>query len=153
MEKVDQKASVLINKDVTTEQIIKSVENLKKWAPSIEPFVSWMSGLPTETEVDLRKTCDLMDRMSEINPKTQHYGVFLFTPFPSPILGSLGPELSLLSLSMSGELEKSSISSRPWHSKKYADKLLDVSIVSIYAFYPHARINERGFCTELDMVC
>ncbi len=53
----------LINKDITTEQMISSVENLRKWAPSIEPFVSWLSGLPTETEDDLMKTCDLMDRM------------------------------------------------------------------------------------------
>jgi len=135
---------LLINKDVTTEQIIKSVENLKKWAPSIEPFVSWMCGLPTETEVDLRKTCNLMDQMSEINPKTQHYGVFLFTPFPSPILDSLGPEFKPpQSFDEWGTGEVFHFKP-PWHSKKYTDKLLDVSIVSIYAFYPHARIDERG---------
>ncbi|HEX7483073.1 MAG TPA: radical SAM protein [Candidatus Bathyarchaeia archaeon] len=75
----------MIYKEVTSSQMIKSVENLKNWGPSIEPFVSWMSGLPTETEEDVKRTCDLMDKMSETNPKTQHYGIFLYTPFPSPI--------------------------------------------------------------------
>jgi anaerobic magnesium-protoporphyrin IX monomethyl ester cyclase len=139
-----ERLQLLINKDVTTEQIIKSVENLKKWAPSIEPFVSWMCGLPTETEDDLRKTCDLMDQMSEINPKTQHYGVFLFTPFPSPILDSLGPEFKPPQSFAEWGTGEVFHFKPPWHSKKYVDKLQDVSIVSIFAFYPHARIDERG---------
>ena len=133
----------LIDKDITTEQMISSVENLRKWAPSIEPFVSWMSGLPTETEDDLIKTCDLMDRMSEVNPKTQHYGVFLYTPFPSPILDSLGPEFQ--PPQSFGEWGKAEVFhfKPPWHSKRYVDKLQDVSTVSIYAFYPRTRVSER----------
>ena len=43
-----------------------------------------MSGLPGETDEDLNQTFDLMDKMSEINPKTQHYGIFVYTPFPQP---------------------------------------------------------------------
>ena len=134
----------LINKEVTTDQIIRSVENLKKWAPSIEPFVSWMSGLPTETEEDLNKTCDLMDRMSEINPKTQHYGIFLYTPFPSPIFGFLGPTfVPPQTLEEWGKAEMFHFSP-PWHSKEYARHLQTVSYVSMYAFYPDARIKEHG---------
>ncbi len=139
----------LINKDITTEQMIRSVENLRKWAPSIEPFVSWMSGLPTETEDDLMKTCDLMDRMSEVNPKTQHYGVFLYTPFPSPILDSLGPEFK--PPQSFGEWGKAEVFhfKPPWHSKRYVDKLQDVSTVSIYAFYPRTRVSERRLSYRL----
>ena len=55
----------LICKDVTAEQMVQSVENLKRWAPSIEPYVSWMSGLPGETDEDLNQTFDLMDKMSK----------------------------------------------------------------------------------------
>ena len=139
----------LIDKDITTEQMISSVENLRKWAPSIEPFVSWMSGLPTETEDDLMKTCDLMDRMSEVNPKTQHYGVFLFTPFPSPILDSLGPEFKLpQTFDEWGKAEVFHFKP-PWHFKRYVDKLQDVSTVSIYAFYPRTRVNERRLSYRL----
>ncbi|MGD0643532.1 MAG: radical SAM protein [Candidatus Bathyarchaeia archaeon] len=139
----------LIDKDITTEQMIRSVENLRKWAPSIEPFVSWMSGLPTETEDDLMKTCDLMDRMSEVNPKTQHYGVFLYTPFPSPILDSLGSEFKPpQSFSEWGKAEVFHFKP-PWHSKQYVDKLQDVSTVSIYAFYPRTRVSERRLSYRL----
>jgi anaerobic magnesium-protoporphyrin IX monomethyl ester cyclase len=148
-ETASERLQSFINKDVTTEQIIRSVENLKKWAPSIEPFVSWMSGLPTETEDDLMETCDLMDRMSEVNPKTQHYGVFLFTPFPSPILDSLGPEFK--PPQSFGEWGKGEVFhfKPPWHSKQYVSKLQDVSTVSIYAFYPRARVSERRFYYRL----
>jgi anaerobic magnesium-protoporphyrin IX monomethyl ester cyclase len=139
----------LIYKDITTEQMIRSAENLRKWAPSIEPFVSWMSGLPTETEDDLMKTCDLMDRMSEVNPKIQHYGVFLYTPFPSPILDSLGSEFKPpQSFSEWGKAEVFHFKP-PWHSKQYVDKLQDVSTVSIYAFYPRTRVSERRLSYRL----
>ena len=139
----------LIDKDVTTEQIVRSVENLRNWAPSIEPFVSWMSGLPTETEDDLMQTCDLMDRMSEVNPKTQHYGIFLFTPFPSPIVDSLGPEFKRpQSFDEWGKAEVFHFKP-PWHSKRYVDKLQDVSTVSIYAFYPRTRVSERRLSYRL----
>jgi radical SAM superfamily enzyme YgiQ (UPF0313 family) len=134
----------LINKEVTTSQIIKSVENLRNWGPSIEPFVSWMSGLPTETEEDVKRTCDLMDKMREINPKTQHYGIFLYTPFPSPILDSLGPTFSPpKTFDEWGKAEMFHFSP-PWHSRKYVQKIQDISLISMYAFYPDARIKERG---------
>ena len=53
---------------------------------AIDPFTSWLSGLPDETYDDMKKTFDLMDPMAEANPRTQHYGIFLYTPFPSPLL-------------------------------------------------------------------
>jgi anaerobic magnesium-protoporphyrin IX monomethyl ester cyclase len=134
----------LINKEITSSQIVKSVENLKNWAPSIEPYVSWMCGLPTETDEDLKKTCDLMDKMSEINPKTQHYGIFLYTPFPSPILDTLKPTfVPPQSFDEWGNAEMFHFSP-PWHKRKYVKRLQAISLVSIYAFYPDARIKERG---------
>jgi radical SAM superfamily enzyme YgiQ (UPF0313 family) len=36
-------------KDITADQMLVSLEKLQKWAPSIDPFVSWLSGLPGET--------------------------------------------------------------------------------------------------------
>ncbi len=59
----------LICKDVTADQMLQSVANLKAWAPTIEPYVSWMSGLPGETDQDLNQTFDLMDKMSKSTPK------------------------------------------------------------------------------------
>ena len=82
-------------KDVSAEEILAAVGKLHRWAPSIDPFVSWLSGLPGETYADMQKTFDLMDAMAEANPRTQHYGIFMYTPFPSPLLEDLPPGSSL----------------------------------------------------------
>jgi len=78
-------------KDLTSEQMLESVSNLRKWASSIEPYVSWLSGSPNETYEDMLKTFELMDRMKESNPLTQHYDIFIYTPFPSPMIKLLEP--------------------------------------------------------------
>lgn len=41
----------------------------------------------------MEKTFDLMDRMAQVNPRTQHYGIFMYTPFPSPLLESFKSDL------------------------------------------------------------
>lgn len=139
----------LMHKDVTAKQMLESVENLKNWAPGIEPYVSWMSGLPTETDEDLRATFDLMDHMSEINPKTQHYGIFVFTPFPSPILEQLPYAFKQpQSLEEWGNIEVFHFKP-PWHSKKQVKRLQAISAVTRYAFYPSARIRERNWLFRL----
>lgn len=133
----------LICKDVTADEMLKSVDNLRRYAPSIEPYVSWMSGLPGETDEDLAQTFDLMDKMSEVNPKTQHYGIFVYTPFPSPVMEYLPPEFTAPET-----LEEwSSIHvfhfDPPWHSKAQVQRLHTISAVTRIAFYPQARIRER----------
>ncbi len=136
-------------KDVTAEQIVTSVANLQKWAPSIEPFTSWLSGLPGETYSDMEKTFDLMDKMTEANPRTQHYGIFLYTPFPSPLLSSLGPDfVPPKSLEEWGNIEVFHFQP-PWHTKAYVEKLRAVSAVTRFAFYPKSRVDEHGFAFKL----
>jgi anaerobic magnesium-protoporphyrin IX monomethyl ester cyclase len=136
-------------KDVTTEQMLQAVGNLRKWAPSIEPYVSWLSGLPNETYNDILKTFDLMDKMKEINPQTQCYNIFLYTPFPSPMLESLGNEFHPpRSLEDWGNIEVFHFQP-PWHSKAYVKKLQAISAVTRYAFYPKSRIDEHGLGFKL----
>lgn len=138
-----------ICKDVTAEQMLQSVVNLKKWAPSIEPFTSWLSGLPTETFEDMKDTFDLMDKMKQANPRTQHYGIFVYTPFPSPMLDSFGPEFQPpQSLEEWGDIEVFHFQP-PWHNKQYLGKLRAISAVTRYAFYPESRINERSYAFRL----
>ena len=55
-------------KDVTADEILASVEKLHRFAPSIDPFVSWLSGLPGETYADMEQTFDLMDEMERLQP-------------------------------------------------------------------------------------
>jgi radical SAM superfamily enzyme YgiQ (UPF0313 family) len=139
----------LICKDVTAEQMLQSVEHLKRWAPSIEPYVSWMSGLPGETDEDLNQTFDLMDKMTNVNPKTQHYGIFVYTPFPSPALEFLPKEFRApQTLEEWGSIHVFHFDP-PWHSRKYVEKLHTISAVSRIAFYPKARIDEHDVAYKL----
>jgi anaerobic magnesium-protoporphyrin IX monomethyl ester cyclase len=134
----------LICKDVTTDEMVQSVDNLRRWAPSIEPYVSWMSGLPGETDEDLAETFDLMDRLREVNPKTQHFGIFVYTPFPSPVMQYLPSEYILpQSLEQWGNVDVFQFSP-PWHSKKRIEKLHTISAVARCTFYPQSRIKERS---------
>lgn len=134
-----------IHKDVSADQMLQSVEALRNYAPSIEPYVSWMSGLPGETDADLAETFDLMDRMSAVNPKTQHYGIFVYTPFPSPVLADLPGEFRMpTTLKEWSEIAVFHFDP-PWHSKRQLAKLHSISAVTRCAFYPQARIKERGF--------
>ncbi len=133
----------LICKDVTADEMLQSVGNLRRWAPSIEPYVSWMSGLPGETDEDLAETFDLMDRMREVNPKTQHYGIFVYTPFPSTVMQYLPSEFKPpQSLEEWGSVEVFHFNP-PWHSKAQIEKLHTISAVTRLAFYPQSRIRER----------
>jgi len=134
----------LICKDVTADEMLQSVENLRRWAPSIEPYVSWMSGLPGETDDDLIQTFDLMDELRKVNPKTQHFGIFIYTPFPSPVMQCLPPEFRPpQSLEEWGRVEVFQFSP-PWHSKKRIEKLHTISTVARCTFYPQSRIKDRN---------
>lgn len=138
-----ERLQFMIGKDVTPNQMIKSVANLGDWAPDIEPYVSWMSGFPTETEDDLKKTFDLMDKMDKTNPKTQHFGVFTYTPLSTNALTSLlGSDFTPpQSLEEWGTVDVFHFSPS-WHSKKYVEKLHTVAAVTKYAFYPKVRVKE-----------
>jgi anaerobic magnesium-protoporphyrin IX monomethyl ester cyclase len=139
----------LIQKDVTAQQMLQSVEKLRKWTPKIKPYTSWMCGLPTETDEDLQATFDLIDRMSEANPKTQHYGIFIYTPFPSPVLEQLPPSFKKpQSLEEWSNIEAFHFKP-PWHTKKQVEKLHTVFAVTRYAFYPSERIRERNWSFRL----
>jgi anaerobic magnesium-protoporphyrin IX monomethyl ester cyclase len=134
----------VVCKDVSAEEILTSVANLRRWAPDIDPFVSWLSGLPGETYADMQKTFDLMDAMARANPRTQHYGIFLYTPFPSPLLDDLPSEFTPpRSLEEWGSIEVFHFLP-PWHAPEYVEKLRSISAVTRWAFYPRSRIDEHG---------
>ena len=134
----------LVCKEVTADEILTAVATLRRHAPSIDPFVSWLSGLPGETWADMQKTFDLMDAMERVNPRTQHYGIFLYTPFPSPLLEDLPPEFTPpRSLAEWGDIEVFHFLP-PWHTPRYVERLRGVSAVTRWAFYPRSRIDEHG---------
>ncbi|MGE5187971.1 MAG: B12-binding domain-containing radical SAM protein [Betaproteobacteria bacterium] len=139
----------LICKDVTAQEMLQSVEKLRQWAPSIEPFISWMSGLPDETDANLVETFDLMDRLQKINPKTQHYNVFIYTPFPSPIMKYLPSEFAPpQSLEEWGNINVFHYNP-PWHTRAHRAKLHAISAVVHYAFNSKARISEHNLAYKV----
>jgi hypothetical protein len=90
-----------------------------------------------------------MDAMTVANPRTQHYGIFMYTPFPSPILPILGSEFQIpKSLEEWGNIEVFHFQP-PWHAKAYVKKLQAISAVTRYAFYPKSRIDEHGIVFKL----
>jgi len=52
------------NAHVTADEIVQFMEKLQRWAPSIDPFFSWLSGLPGETHENMQRTFELMDQMA-----------------------------------------------------------------------------------------
>jgi hypothetical protein len=81
--------------------------------------------------------------MSQVNPKTQHYGIFVYTPFPSPVMEFLPPEFNApQSLEEWGSIHVFHFDP-PWLSKKQVEKLHTISAVTRIAFYPKARVKER----------
>jgi radical SAM superfamily enzyme YgiQ (UPF0313 family) len=139
-----ERLQTLIRKDVTQEQTITALKNLKAWDSKIEVYVSWVSGLPTETDEDLEDTFELMDKMSNAYQRTQHFGLFIYTPYPSPILDPLVDKFEMpKTLEEWGDVEVYRFKP-PWHSKRQVRKLHTISAVSLLAFYPRDRINETG---------
>jgi anaerobic magnesium-protoporphyrin IX monomethyl ester cyclase len=134
----------LIKKDVTPVQMVSALRKLQKWAPSVEPYVFWMSGYPGETDKDLHETFQVMDSLNEANRKTQHIAMFVFTPFPSPMLNLLGSKfVPPQSLEEWSSLDIFHFKP-PWHTKEFVRLIEAVSLVISYAFYPKERIGEMG---------
>jgi len=84
-----------------------------------------------------------MDKLREVNPKTQHYGIFVYTPFPSTVMQYLPSEFMLpQSLEEWGSVQVFHFNPT-WNSKEQSEKLHAISAVSRLAFYPESRIKER----------
>lgn len=134
-----------VSKEVEYSQIISALVKLKKFSQNIEPYVSWLCGLPNESITDLHRTFDLMDKMKQINPKTQHYAIFVYTPFPSPLLQQLPTDFKPpQTLDEWAKIDVFHFNP-PWHTKNYVKKLHTISAVTRLSFYPKIRIAERGF--------
>jgi len=69
----------LLNKDITPQDIINSAEALKKY--SIEGNYSWMVGFPGESDKDVEKTLDMVDRVHSILPGAAQR-IRIYNPYP-----------------------------------------------------------------------
>ncbi len=69
----------MVNKDITTEQILESGRRCKKFG--IHGWFTFMSGFPHETTDDLMMTIDLMDALHKIDDGAELH-LFSFVPLP-----------------------------------------------------------------------
>jgi anaerobic magnesium-protoporphyrin IX monomethyl ester cyclase len=134
----------MIKKDETPQMMVSALGKLKSWAPTIEPYIFWMNGYPTETKEDLYETFKVQEEMKKANNLTQHIETCVFTPFPSPMFMQLNPDYKLpRSLEEWANMDVFHFRP-PWHTKKYVKFLGDVSVVTRYNFFPRKRIREMG---------
>ena len=70
-----------MHKDQKAEQIEWGVRNLAEIVPEVEANLSFIVGLPEETDADRQITFDLIGRLCEINPKAR-CSVCVYMPYP-----------------------------------------------------------------------
>ena len=70
-----------MHKDQKAWQIEWGVRNLVEHAPGIEANLSFIVGLPGETDADTKITLDLIERLCDINPKAR-CSVCVYMPYP-----------------------------------------------------------------------
>lgn len=128
----------VIKKDITIDDVVTTIERLSK--TNIPQVVSFMSGLPTETPADMKKTLNLIDKLVKISPKNLYLnGIFLYTPYPGTPLFNLVTEkynykpcASLEEWANFGVYRNVGIT---WHTKKYVDECKTISILTRFPFY------------------
>ncbi|MCL5090774.1 MAG: radical SAM protein, partial [Patescibacteria group bacterium] len=77
----------VIDKGVRLEQIKEATRKMAK--TNMAQVVSFMCGVPTETESDLKDTMNLIDELLKINPRIEPNGLFFYTPYPGTKLFDL----------------------------------------------------------------
>jgi radical SAM superfamily enzyme YgiQ (UPF0313 family) len=130
----------VVNKDITIDHIITTTEKLKN--TTIRQIVSFISGLPTETDEDMRLTYDLMERLYAINPRVYLNGLFLYTPYPGTPLFDLVKQRYGYQMPRSfeewGKFKIFRGLGITWHSKQYINKYKTISILTRFPFYFHS---------------
>jgi len=127
----------IITKDVVVEQMIITAKKLAK--TKICQIVSFISGLPEETDRDMDLTFKLMDKLYEINPNIYLNGLFLYTPYPGTKLFELVATKYNYQIPDSLEAWANFGIFRnvgaTWQTEDYMKKYKTVSILTRFPFY------------------
>jgi anaerobic magnesium-protoporphyrin IX monomethyl ester cyclase len=76
-----QRVMDFIKKDMKVEKLLEAAKLCGDH--NITPIYSFMVGVPTETERELKETLNIYDKLLEVNPKTQSNAIYIFTPIAS----------------------------------------------------------------------
>lgn len=123
----------IIQKDIKTEQVLKTVEILKK--AGIQHRVSFMCCFPTETREDLNAEFELIDKVSTDNSFLT-LGLFTYLPFPGTRIYELVKKeygfKPPTTLRQWGAYRRPATS---WVSKEHAKLCSNLSMLSNYPFF------------------
>ncbi|MBW2050319.1 MAG: B12-binding domain-containing radical SAM protein [Deltaproteobacteria bacterium] len=127
----------VIHKDIKLEQVLRATERLAK--TQIRQIVSFMSGLPGETREDLRKTFQLIDRLSNINRNVYFNGIVMYTPYPgTPLFSRISKQFGYQmpgSLDAWGNFEIFRDPGNIWHSGPYVRMCKTISLLTRFPFW------------------
>lgn len=127
----------IVTKDITVSDIIDGTAKMAK--TNITQVVSFISGLPTETDEDMAKTFDLIDKLAMINPKIYFNGIVLYTPYPgTTLIERIQKDYNYKapkSLEEWSEFRIFRDVGNNWHTKKYIAKYKGISILTRFPFW------------------
>lgn len=129
----------IVHKDIKVEQIIKTVEIVKK--ANIPHRVSFICCFPTETETDLNASFDVIDKITLNNPLIT-LGLFKLLPYPgTTIYDLLKKEYNLKtpsSLEEWGNYDVSGnapLSDITWMPEEYVRMCHNLTLIAKYPFH------------------
>ena len=140
-----------IKKDITTDQILKSIKMCKE--VGLKSFTSFMIGFPGETDEEMMKTLDIYDKIMAIDPVgAKINGMFVYTPFPGTELfetvvrewGYVPPR----TLDEWGKLELYDSSNITWLDDKKKQRVQTISALVRY-FFVHKTLLEWPFSEKI----
>lgn len=124
----------ILQKGITPDQAIELNQRLARH-PSLIPLYNFFSGIPQETEEDIRMSTDLLLRLIRENPSCQISGFHQYTPYPGSALYEVAkqhgfPEPQTLDGWAEMQLENNARNC-PWISPR-RKRLLDMIYTMIY---------------------
>jgi anaerobic magnesium-protoporphyrin IX monomethyl ester cyclase len=127
----------VIKKDITIEDIKEGTKKIS--ATNIRQIVSFMSGLPTETDEDMDMSFNLIDELAGLNPNIYFNGIVLYTPYPGTplyetVINNFGYKIPD-SLEKWADYRIYRDIGNTWHSKKYLKKYKALSVISRFPFW------------------
>jgi radical SAM superfamily enzyme YgiQ (UPF0313 family) len=125
----------MIDKDITTDQIIKCAEICKNY--DITTSFSFMMGFPHETFEDLKHTLTLMGKVHKTNPKAE-MAMNIYAPYPGTELYELAVKEGFKE---PNSLEEWGVFSHnkavtPWITGNYKQLLEALSYISWFVYSP-----------------
>lgn len=126
-----------IRKDITRDIILKGITKCREHG--IRSFTSFMLGFPTEDDLEMYQTLDIVDRIGEIDSKGARInGLFIYSPFPGTALYDLVVEKHGFEpprdLEQWGLFELYNANNITWHGSSKKRQLQIISILQRYFF-------------------